>query len=367
MWKKRSVFSVFLILAGFCFISSRFSYAGEKIEIPAKNFISKLNYMEQSKMKKYPSLELSNGVIKCKVYLPDAKNGFYRGSRFDWSGLIGSVIYKSHRFFGPWWPGTEKRNPEANDQVVGPAGEFGMGVFNMPAPLGYNEAKIDGEFLKIGVGIEKKPASDIDPKTKKAIYRFGYNYDIIKPVPWTIKSGKDWLSCTQQVKDFKGYGYIYTHKISLVKGKPEIIIRYSLSNIGKKEIYQEHYAHNFTSIDNQPAGPEYELTFPFKPQLSPPSDFLKIEKNKILFTKPLNTALFTVLRVFKTGRLENAPMIIQNLKTGAGVRITNENQPVIRYHFFATPKVVCPEPFINIKISPGQKIQWQDVYTFFTK
>lgn len=42
----------------------------------------------------FPSTTISNGLIRAKVYLPDAKAGFYRASRFDWSGAIGSLEYK---------------------------------------------------------------------------------------------------------------------------------------------------------------------------------------------------------------------------------------------------------------------------------
>lgn len=33
----------------------------------------------------YPQAELSNGVLRAKIYLPDAEKGFYRGTRFDWA------------------------------------------------------------------------------------------------------------------------------------------------------------------------------------------------------------------------------------------------------------------------------------------
>ena len=39
----------------------------------------------------YPATELSNGVLRAKVYLPDAEKGFYRGTRFDWAGVMGSL------------------------------------------------------------------------------------------------------------------------------------------------------------------------------------------------------------------------------------------------------------------------------------
>jgi hypothetical protein len=41
-----------------------------------------------------PKAEIKNQHIRAKLYLPDAKDGFYRGTRFDWSGVIYSLEYQ---------------------------------------------------------------------------------------------------------------------------------------------------------------------------------------------------------------------------------------------------------------------------------
>src|SRR5271165_665847 len=51
----------------------------------------------------FPQAKIANGQITAKIYLPDAKNGYYRSTRFDWSGVIGSLEYKGHDFYGPWF------------------------------------------------------------------------------------------------------------------------------------------------------------------------------------------------------------------------------------------------------------------------
>src|SRR5439155_25930405 len=50
-----------------------------------------------------PSADITNGVIKAKVCLPDRENGFYRSTRFDWSGIICQMEYKGKVFYSPWW------------------------------------------------------------------------------------------------------------------------------------------------------------------------------------------------------------------------------------------------------------------------
>src|ERR1043166_1607276 len=50
-----------------------------------------------------PQAEITNGQIRVKLYLPDTRNGYYRGTRFDWSGVIASLEYKGHNYFGEWF------------------------------------------------------------------------------------------------------------------------------------------------------------------------------------------------------------------------------------------------------------------------
>src|SRR5215510_2171524 len=109
----------------------------------------------------FPTSEITNGQIRALVYLPDAKNGYYRATRFDWSGVLYSLQYKGHEYYdGPWF---QKIDPTVHDfvyrgpdivaspctAIVGPVDEF--------APLGWEQARLGGTFVKIGVGALRKP------------------------------------------------------------------------------------------------------------------------------------------------------------------------------------------------------------------
>src|SRR6476620_6395555 len=110
-----------------------------------------------------PTATISNGEIQAKIYLPDAKDGFYRSTRFDWSGVISSLVYKGHEYYGPWF---QRVDPKAYDFVyegadvvaspfsasMGPTEEFQT---NGKA-LGFDEAKAGGTFIKIGVGVLRR-------------------------------------------------------------------------------------------------------------------------------------------------------------------------------------------------------------------
>ena len=117
----------------------------------------------------FPQAEITNGQIHAKLYLPDAKHGYYRGTRFDWSGVIASLEYQGHNYYGPWF---DQVDPKVHDfeyagvQVVaspctaisGPVEEFqtnGSG-------LGWDEAKVGGTFVKIGIGVLRKDDANYD-------------------------------------------------------------------------------------------------------------------------------------------------------------------------------------------------------------
>src|ERR1700748_1573537 len=59
-----------------------------------------------------PETGLSNGELRLNVYLPDAKTVFYHATRVDWSGMIGSLVYKGHEFYGTWF---QRVDPNVRD------------------------------------------------------------------------------------------------------------------------------------------------------------------------------------------------------------------------------------------------------------
>ena len=97
----------------------------------------------QASANEYPSAEISNELIKMKLFLPDPDKGYYRGTRFDWSGVISQLEYEGHNYFGEW---KATHDPEVHDDIVGPVEEFRT----KGTALGYDEAKAGEPFVKIG-------------------------------------------------------------------------------------------------------------------------------------------------------------------------------------------------------------------------
>ena len=96
-----------------------------------------------------PQSQISNGIITADLKLPDAKDGYYRGVRFDWSGVISDLTYKGHHYFGKWF---ERYEPTLHDAIMGPVDAYD--------PIGYDRAKPGEPFVKIGVGTVEKIADE---------------------------------------------------------------------------------------------------------------------------------------------------------------------------------------------------------------
>ena len=207
-----------------------------------------------------PSVELSNGVLKARAYLPDLERGYYRSTRFEW-GVLASLEFKGHSFYGPWFTKYDATvgNFEFRDGavVVGDHNWISGPVEEFAVPLGYDEAPAGGTFVKIGVGHLRKPADG-------SAYRFSNFYDVVDPGTWTSKTSPTSVESTHQVKDSgAGFGYDYTKVTRLVPGAPQMVIEHRLRNTGTKPFESSTYNHNFMVMDGHPTGPGLVFIAPF--------------------------------------------------------------------------------------------------------
>lgn len=296
----------------------------------------------------YPKLELDNGEIQVSIYLPDADLGYYRGTRFDWSGIIEHVDFSGHRFYAPLHT---EHNPLGHDHVSGPAEEFAM--FK---PMGFSEAQAGESFVKIGVGLLAKGADNE--------YKFYGDYRIIRAGEWEIEYGPDWVTFLQDLQGERGWAYRYRKTIRLQPGRPELVIEHRLENIGKKTIDITHYSHNFTLIDDVPYGPGYSVEFQFETDEPVPiKDLAWFRGNAIVVHKPLHQkSLWIELFEGEDPGGYNAALV-RNNKTGAAVEFKSDT-PITRMAFWAINRAACPEPFIQIHLTPGQTKEWSNHYRF---
>ena len=55
---------------------------------------------------------------------------------------------------------------------------------------------------------------------------------------------------------------------------------------------------------------------------------------------------------------------MENRKTRAGVRITAD-RPIVKFVFWSAPATVCPEPYIDASVAPGNETSWRITYQFY--
>lgn len=312
-----------------------------------------------------PQAEISNQHIKAKIYLPDAQKGFYRGTRFDWSGVISSLEYQGHNYYGPWFT---KFDPSVRDflyqggdiiagaasAVTGPADEF-------QKPLGYAEAKAGGTFVKIGVGVLRKPDD--------ANYVAFRKYDIVDSGKWDVRKAKDFVEFTQTLQDAAtGYGYLYRKIVRLTAGKPEMTIEHNLRNTGRMPIRTNVYNHNFLVLDNSGPGPDMVITFPFEirtPRL-PEAELAEITGTHIAYRKALagEDRVFFPIQGFGPDA-KDYDIRIERKSAGAGMRITGD-RPLSAATLWSIRSVMAIEPFIDISADPGRDFSWKYTYAYYS-
>jgi hypothetical protein len=160
------------------------------------------------------------------------------------------------------------------------------------------------------------------------------------------------------------------------------------------------YNHNFTTIDQQPPGPDYEIAFPFQVQraqrggggpapaaeaargatpggrgLNPPNGsqcgrpemqaLAAAQGNRLVYSKALEgrecyQAGFTGFGATAA----HHDIRIENKKVGAGVRITGD-RPLFRLGYWSIRSVLAPEPYVEIAVEPGQEFTWTWTYDYF--
>ena len=314
------------------------------------------------------SLRSLTGPIQAKIHLPDAKQGFYRGTRFDWSGVIYSLsaIRWARLHYGPWF---SKTNPsihdfiyQGDDIVAGPCSAI-TGPVDEFKPLGFDDAKPGGTFIKIGIGALRKPdecrVRQLPPlrnrRSRQMAHQEKARFHSIRPDAFKDSSS--------------GFAYVYSKTLQLTNGKPEMLLRHSLKNTGTHAIKTSVYNHNFLVLDAKPPGPGVSITVPFQIQSPhPPNPNLaEIRGNQIIYLNTLKDrdTVATPLQGFSDSFKDNQ-IRIESTSAGAGMTIQSD-RPLLSESLWSIRTVLAMEPFIAISIEPGQEFTWTSTYEYYTK
>jgi hypothetical protein len=297
----------------------------------------------------FPEADISNGIVTARIYLPDAEKGYYRSTRFDWSGVMPQLEYQGHSYFGQWFP---RYDPTINDAIMGPVESFW--------PLGYDRAGAGGSFVVIGVGKISRPDT-------AAYSPFKY-YPILNTGTWDIKKSRNGIEFRHRLTDTV-CSYDYTKKITLTRGRPEMVIVHTLKNTGQATIETDVYNHNFFLLDSQSVGPGRVLkfTFPLTAEQSRGlGDLAAIAGDSIAVLRSFkgHESVYAVLHGYDNSAA-NYDIRLEDHTSSAAVRITAD-KPLGKMVFWGSLKVLCPEPYIHISVPPGETFTWTFHYTFYT-
>ena len=317
-----------------------------------------------------PRTTIASGDLRVTIALPDAKRGFYRNTRFDWSGMITEVSRGKSKFYGSWHDGVA---PNLNDytdisrgvfasprsSAIGPTEEFinreGENV------LGYDAAKPGDTFVKIGVGRLRKP--------DMSAYVDSNPYDMVDGGQWSVRRKSNRVVFTQRLEPgAEGYGYLYEKTVSVAPGGV-MTIAHRLRNLGPKAIHTQVYNHNFARFDGAEIGPGVRAKFPFPikgPIIDP--DLAEVKGLAVI-----DGSEFGYLRSFAPGEVAevssqggpnypSGPFVV----TGAnGASISMQaDVPLVRSVLWSIRRTVAVVPFIALDIEPGAEQRWSWRYTY---
>lgn len=311
-----------------------------------------------------PKVKIGNGVLTATVLLPARDGSFYRGVRFDPSGMLSSVKYGGQEFYGLWFDKLGENIRDwvfDNGDVVASANTGALGpvdLYDPDTPAGWADVPAGGAFLKIGAGVLRKPAGD-------GAYSLATVYEPINRGVWKVTPKKDRVEFIHTVSDpASGYGYVYRKVVRLVPGKPMLRIEHSLKNTGVRAISTTTYNHNFITFGGKaPTGPGLTLSTSHDIAATPSPDVVQVAGGKLTFHR----ALTGEQRIYLTigGFPDGAGRYDIGLHdaSGAGYRVVGD-RPMSRLVLWSFRRTVAAEPYVNLQIVPGATADWTLEYTY---
>lgn len=312
-----------------------------------------------------PMARIASGDLSMTVALPDAAHGFYRSTRFDWSGMVTEARLGRTRFYGPWFDGV---SPEVHDfsdtsagvvvgapnAGTGPAEEFANR--DGETVPGYNAAPVGGSFIKIGVGRLRKP--DAQP------YDHFRVYPIVDGGKWTVQRRADRIVFRQLLlPDASGYGFDYEKTLTLTPDGG-LILAHRLTNLGSRPIKTQVYTHNFARFDGADVGAGMRVDFPstISGPVSAPS-LATVDGSALRYLRALSPGDRVQLPPQPGGiAVPSGPF---RVVSAGGAAITMQGDtPLVRTAFWSIRRAVAVEPFVPIDVAPGATQRWTWRYRF---
>ena len=255
-------------------------------------------------------------------------DGYYRGTRFDWSGVFKSLVFKGKEWCGEWFTAY---SPTLHDCVCGPAEEFSV-------------AQLGELWLKPGVGLLIPDGRPYD--------RFKL-YEVADPGRWEA-DGMSFRHILEGCYDYR--------KEIAVTGENRFEIRHRYQAILPYE--GDAYNHNFITFDNLSVGPSRRMDFPFMPTGTWRAryDSVGFAEKGIRFYRQLEEGESVYCGDIHEAGKYGMPYAM-TLGDGPHQVQIRGDAPVSRTVFWANHRIACLEPYVKIRLAAGQTFCWNIEYT----
>lgn len=274
----------------------------------------------------------------------------YRGSRFDWNGVVSQAKFRGVTLLGQEKPPFQ-RNPSI----------FGRGLhneFGIKKCIGYDDCAVGEWFPKIGTGWLRKDEKPYFFYTQYALEPLSFDCEV---------SGKTEALFTCDSGERNGYAYRYEKRISLEDSL--FRIRYSLENTGAKTLETDEYVHNFLCIGRRRMDEGYSLSFPWKldparfVETNNPDGVLSFDENRIDVIGQTDNQFY--IGGASEGVTEADGLCASWTLTDNRRKIMlSENGSFVPsgVHVWGWKSVISPEVFFPFRVEPGNLMTWERAY-----
>jgi hypothetical protein len=339
------------------------------------------------------------GNLSVVIYLPAGikpdEQVYYASTRFDHGSMIGPITRKRIDVHGKTKKnvlyGTERwripHNAYMTESGAGLASEFGVGddgafcnfmcgwdgvseVTN--GVLGYLDAKSGESFLKIGVGeLIKGQCRDCDSADD---YKFNSPYQFANRPVWTMEQDENRVTLKHQAA-LNENGYKLRKDITLVDNK--LLVKTTLSNIGRVPFTTAWYSHHFFTCDNTPVGRGYGVhlnltgtggnfqepgTWDWS---TPLQTYAHVKSTPEAVSVDMHRLVEDNVKIkaeFDKDDTSNGGFILRACGTSIEEKIPEIGTPggplMYAFNLYIESGTFSPEPQILIHLSPGETTSW---------
>lgn len=303
-------------------------------------------------------LVLKNKELEVTFRLPGLEP---QSQRFDSNGMIEQVVLNGkHTFCVP-----EQLDPgRVTTYGFGLCSEF---IWNELAC----ETKKGEQFPKLGVGIltQIEDGMRFDKWKHYELKRFKKSYE--------VKNNK--VIFTEEPEKCMGIAARILKSVSLYNNT--ITVSTTIENIGEKKLDLAEFQHNFTAIDNLPAGPGYCLKLPFDGGIDsdqwdireldgrgvpagPVPSMLRIQGDSVYWKDSMDHKTYhKITRGAKIRSLPEYSWKLSHEASPASVREICHFLPD-RFSLWAVEHVISTEVFCRICVEPGERMHFARTWVF---